>query len=134
MSDLDVYTGIGQEDLYDPDEFEQNYSTAGTAAASLIGPSGSAAPLATPNNYVQKLTQLNLYNAATAAIKATIQMTNGTITVVLLEVSIAASSSVIFDVTRFKLVAPPGYYFQALSSAAASLDVQARARFVRGAG
>ncbi len=118
----------------DADSISLSATGVGTTAAPLLL-NGTGSALVTPDNYVLRLVALNLVNKTTSAITATVQIVQGSGTpITVWEVPLAASSSAEFDREHFRLVCPPGYTFQVLSSAAASLDVQARARLTKGAG
>lgn len=92
-----------------------------------------------PDNYTMLSQVASLCNKTASAITVTIQITNGTITIPLVEVVLAANSAaggneLVSPSDNFRLVAPPGFKFQVVSSAATSADVQMLVRLIFGAG
>jgi hypothetical protein len=106
------------------------------AAAADIQYRGVGGPLVCvcPDNYTLLAQQVSLVNVSAGAILATIQIVSGATTVVLLEVELGANSSTFISASSVRLIAPPTFKFQALSSAGASLDVQMLVRMIFGAG
>jgi len=135
-----TYVGSSfQDDVHDADYVSLSTNTAAGASAEDLTVNGASGNGPTcPDNYDLKLDWLILNNVTSSVITATVQIYNGTTTIVLGVFTLGANTgntaTLVLTNSMFKLVAPPGYKFQVLSSASASLNAYAYARLTPGAG
>ncbi len=116
----------------DADSFNLGTAAAGVTAANLALNGAGASAVVTPDNYTQRIAQLILTNVTASALVATVQITNGTVTYTLATLNVGANASETLDEYHFRLLAPSGFNFQVVSTVAASLNANARARFTKG--
>ena len=140
MSYDGVLASSYEDDVHDPDYVALIALQTGTAGTDLLVDNnvtltgGTSGP-SCPDNFMFKIDFIVLTNTTGSAIKAQIQKLIGAGTpIVILSVEVPSNSSVILNAANSKLLCQKGYRFQAISSAATSLDVTAYGRLTEGAG
>jgi len=133
MSDYLEYSLPG-DDYQVPDLVPFSVANVGTTSTDVTFEGGTTV-CTCPDNYVMIAQAVSFVNVTGSAIKGTLQIVSGATTVVLLEVELAANTSTLIASTAaFRVIAWPTFKFQALSSAATSLDIQMLVRLIFGAG
>ena len=131
-----AYLGSGLEDdihLLDYVSLSTNTDASNSAEDLTVNGASGSGP-SCPDNYTMVMDFVIISNTASSAGVITIQVTNGTTTIVLANLQFAANTTLVLDTTKFKFIAYSGYKFQCITDGTAKGSVQALVRLVPGCG